>query len=105
MKENLQLPKHFLEIWRIRFTNIWPQYQKISISKLADIVQPADVRSSKYIDFAVENNDKDPKIDVDNHVRLSKYKNILAKVYTPNWPENLINFILSGKIMIIHLMV
>ena len=32
-------------------------------------------------------NDKDPKLKVDDHVRISKYKNIFAKEYTPNWPE------------------
>ena len=32
-------------------------------------------------------NDKDPKFKVDDHVRISKYKNIFAKEYTPNWPE------------------
>ena len=29
-------------------------------------------------------NDKDPKFKVDDHVRISKYKNIFAKRYTPN---------------------
>ena len=28
---------------------------------------------------------KDPKFNVDDHVRISKYKNIFAKGYTPNW--------------------
>ena len=32
-------------------------------------------------------NDKDPKFKVGNHVRISKYKNIFAKRYTPNWSE------------------
>ena len=32
-------------------------------------------------------NDKDSKFKVDDHVRISKYKNIFAKEYTPNWPE------------------
>ena len=32
-------------------------------------------------------NDKDPKIKVSDHVRISKHKNIFAKVYTPNWSE------------------
>ena len=30
---------------------------------------------------------KDPKFKVGNHVRISKYKNIFAKGYTPNWSE------------------
>ena len=34
-----------------------------------------------------KNNDKDPKFKVGNHVRISKYKNIFTKGYTPNWSE------------------
>ena len=32
-------------------------------------------------------NKKDPKFKVGDHVRISKYKNIFAKGYTPNWSE------------------
>ena len=39
---------------------------------------------SMYIDFAVEINDEGPKLEVGDHVRISKYKNIFAKRYTPN---------------------
>ena len=34
-----------------------------------------------------EVNDKDPKFKVGDHVRISKYKNIFAKGYMPNWSE------------------
>ena len=37
--------------------------------------------------FKKEVNDKDPKFKVGDHVRISKYKNIFAKGYTPNWSE------------------
>ena len=30
---------------------------------------------------------KDPKFKVGDHVRISKYKNIFAKGYMPNWSE------------------
>ena len=40
-------------------------------------------------------NDKDPKLKVGDYVRISKYKNIFAKGYTSNWPEEV--FII-GKI-------
>ena len=42
------------------------------------------VKSSTYIDFDIENNDKDPKFEVSDHVRISKYQNIFAKGFTPN---------------------
>ena len=32
-------------------------------------------------------NDKDPKFKVSGHVRVSKFKNIFAKGYTPSWSE------------------
>ena len=40
-----------------------------------------DVKSSTCIVFGAENNDKDPKFEVGDHVRISKYKNILAEVF------------------------
>ena len=40
-----------------------------------------------YIDFKKDVNDKDPKYKVGDHIRISKYKNIFAKGYTPNWLE------------------
>ena len=50
-------------------------------------MKPTDVKNNTYIDFKKESNDKDPKFKVGNHVRISKYKNIFAKGYTPNWSE------------------
>ena len=50
-------------------------------------MKPVDVKDNTYIDFDKEVNDKDPKFKVGDHVRISKYKNILAKGYTPNWSE------------------
>ena len=34
-------------------------------------MKPADVTSCTYIDFDVENNYKDPKFKVSDHVRIS----------------------------------
>ena len=51
-------------------------------------MMPIDVKSSKYINFNVEKNDKDPKVKVGDHIRIIKYKNI-AKGYTSNWSEEL----------------
>ena len=70
------------------------------IDKLDDIVnehnnthhrkikmEPIDFKDNTYIDFKKQINDKDLKFKVGNHVRISKYKNIFAKGYTPNWSE------------------
>ena len=50
-------------------------------------IKPVDVKDNTYIDFKKESNDKDPKFKLGNHVRISKYKNIFAKGYVPNWSE------------------
>ena len=48
-----------------------------------------DVTDDTYIDFKKEVNDEDPKLKVVDHVRISKYKNIVAKGYTSNWSEEI----------------
>ena len=48
-----------------------------------------DVTDNTYIDFKREVNDKDPKFKVGDYVRISKYKNIFAKGYMPNWSEEI----------------
>ena len=50
-------------------------------------MKPVDVKDNRYIGFLKKINDKDPKFKVDDHVRISEYKNIFAKGYTPNWSE------------------
>ena len=74
--------------------------KNVYIDKLDDIVneynntkyiatkmKPIDVKNDIYIDFGKEVNDNDPKFKVWDHVRISKYKSIFAKGYTPNWSE------------------
>ena len=74
--------------------------KNVYIDKLDDIVnkysntyhgtikmKPLDVKDNAYIDSGKEVNDKDPKLQVGDHVRISKYKNILVKEYTQNWSE------------------
>ena len=53
-------------------------------------MKPVNVKSSTYVDFNKENNEKDPKFSVGDHVRISKYENIFAKGYIPNWSEFLV---------------
>ena len=48
-------------------------------------MKPIDVKDNTYINTGKEVNDKDPKLPVGDHVRISKSKNIFAKGYTPNW--------------------
>ena len=70
--------------------------ENVCIDKLDDIVdehnntkdrtikrKPIDVKDNTYIDFGSEVNENDTKFKVGDHVRISKYKNIFAKGYTP----------------------
>ena len=74
--------------------------KNVYIDKLDDIVdeynnayhttiemKPIDVKDNTYINTDKETNDKDPKFKVGALVRISKYKNIFTKGYTPNWSE------------------
>ena len=76
--------------------------KNVYINKLGDIVDEytntyhrtikmklVDVKNNAYIDFKKEVNDKDPKFKVGDYVRISKYKNIFAKGYSPNWSEEI----------------
>ena len=47
-------------------------------------MKPTEVKNNKrvYID---EHNKKDSRFKVGDRVRISKFKNIFAKGYTPNW--------------------
>ena len=50
-------------------------------------MKPINVKDNTYINTTKEINNKDPKLKVGDRVRISKYKNIFAKGYTPNWSE------------------
>ena len=50
-------------------------------------MKPIDVTGDSYTEYNEDFNKKDPKFKVDDHVRISKYKNIFAKEYSPNWSE------------------
>ena len=52
-------------------------------------MNPIDVKDNTYIDSIKEVNDKDRKFKFDDHVRISKYKNIFAKGYTPSWSKEM----------------
>ena len=74
--------------------------KNVYIDKLDDIVdeynntyhttikmKPIDIKDNTYINTSKEINNKDPKFKVGDRVRISKYKNIFAKGYMPNWSE------------------
>ena len=50
-------------------------------------MKTVDVTDDSYAEYNEDSNKKDPEFKVDDHVRISKYKNIFAKGYTPSWSE------------------
>ena len=84
--------------------------KNVYIDKLADIVKYnnthhrtikmklVDVKSITYIDFGQEKIDKDPQFKVCDDVRMSKYKNIIAKGHGRNCSDV---FIIKKKLEIL----
>ena len=77
-----------------------PISKNVYINKLDDIlneynttyhrtikIKPVDVKDNTYNDSMQCSNDRHPKFKAGYHVRISKYKNVFAKGYTPNWFE------------------
>ena len=76
--------------------------KNVYIDKLDDIVdeynntyhrtikmKPIDVKGNTYINIDEEVNDNDPRFKVGDQVKISRYKNIFAKGYTPNWSKEI----------------
>ena len=51
--------------------------------------KPINVKNYSSAESNEESNEKDSKFKVGDHVRISKYKNIFAKGYAPNWREEI----------------
>ena len=52
-------------------------------------MKPVDVGDNSFAEYNEESNEKDPKFKVGYHVQMSKFKNVFAKGYTPNWSEEI----------------
>ena len=50
-------------------------------------MKPIQVTSDSYAKYNEDSNVTKSKFKVGNHVRISKYKNIVAKRYAKNWSE------------------
>ena len=50
-------------------------------------MKPIDVTDDSFAEYSEDFHKKDPKFKVRDHVRISKYRNIFAKGYAPNWAE------------------
>ena len=50
-------------------------------------MKPIEVMNHSYAEYNEDSNNKNPKFKVGYHVKISKFKNIFAKGYAPNWSE------------------
>ena len=52
-------------------------------------MKPEDVKNDNKRVYIDEHNEKDSRFEVGDRVRISKFKNIFAKGYTPNWSKEI----------------
>ena len=52
-------------------------------------MKPIDVRNNNKRVYVDEHNEKDSRFKVGDRVRISRYKNIFAKGYAPNWSKEI----------------
>ena len=52
-------------------------------------MKPIDVKDGSFTEYNEESNKKDPKFKVGDHGGISKFKNVFAKAYAPNWREEI----------------
>ena len=69
---------------------------KTSITQFIELLKWNQVITSNfYAEYHEDSNEKDPKFKIGDHVRILKYKNVFAKVYTSNWSEEI--FVIRKK--------
>ena len=89
IKEYLLLLKDIQDLEELNLQIYDFNIKNVYIDKLNNIVDnkhqetikmtPIDTKTSKYIDFVVESNDKDPKFKIGYHVIISKQKKYFYK--------------------------
>ena len=87
--EGLLLQEDLSDIWKPKFTNILKNVYIIKIDEIIDKpnktcnraikMKAVSVKPGTYIDFDVENNDKNPNSKVGDHFRILKYAKKIAK--------------------------
>ena len=101
MKEKSVIAERFIRTLKTKIYKYMTLISKnVYIDKLDDIVddynniyhraikmKPIDVKDYTCIDLEKKINNKDCKFKIGDRVRISKYKNIFAKGYMPNWSE------------------
>ena len=50
-------------------------------------MKPKDVTGNSFVEYSEKTNKKSPNFKIGDPVRVSQYKNVFTKGYTPNWSE------------------
>ena len=92
--------ERFIRTFKKKFKHMTAISKNIYFDALDDIVnnyndtahrtikmKPVEVTDDYYAEYNEDSNKKTPKYKIGDHVRISKYKNIFAKGYAPNWSE------------------
>ena len=101
MKENVLLLRFIRTLKNKTFKHMTAIQHNIYFDVLDDIfdkynntihrtikIKPIEVTNDYYAEYNEDpSNKKNPKFKVADNVRISKYKNIFAKGYIPNWSE------------------
>ena len=86
-----KLYKHMTAIGKNVYWNVLDDF----VAKYNDTVnksigmKPKDVKQAKKAVYVEESNEKSARFSVGDRVRISKFKNIFAKGYTPNWSKEI----------------
>ena len=81
-----KLYKHMTATGKNVYYNVVNKYNNTKHGTIK--MKPIDLKNNKrvYID---EHNEKDSRFKVGDRVRISKFKNIFAKGYSPNWSKEI----------------
>ena len=81
--------KHMTAIWKNVYFDVLDDIVNKYNNKVHKTIKmkAIDVTSDSFAEYNKDSNKKNPKFKVGDHVRISKYKNIFAKGYAPNWSE------------------
>ena len=86
-----KLYKHMIAIGKNVYWNVLDDVvEKYNDTKNKSIgMKPIDVKTDKKAVYVEESNEKSARFNVGDRVRISKFKNIFAKGYTPNWSKEI----------------
>ena len=80
-----KIDKHMTAISKNVYVDVLDDIVNIYNNTMHRTIKPPDVTDDSFAEYHEDSNKKNPKFKVGDHVRISKYKNIFAKGYAPNW--------------------